>query len=117
MSITPSETERLPYHGPFFVCGPDNPEELGLDWYFTDGRVHTRFRFGRAQQAPRNRVHCGAAATVRDQATGAAVWRAGHQLLAANLNVDYRPPVPAETDVQVEVWLDVVDGRRATSAV
>ncbi len=113
MSSSPSDTERLPYHGPCFVCGPENPDGLGLDWYFTGGRVHTRFQFGRAQQGPRNHVHGGAVAAVLDEAMGAAVWKAGHQVLAANLNVDYRRPVPVETDVEVEAWLDVVEGRKA----
>lgn len=113
MSFNASETERLPYHGPCFVCGPENPAGLGLDWYFTNGRVHTSFRFGRAQQGPRNHVHGGAAAAVLDEAMGAAIWKAGHQVLAANLNVDYRRPVPVETHVAVEAWLDGVEGRKA----
>ncbi len=29
MSDTPSLTQKLPYHGPCFICGPDNPDGLG----------------------------------------------------------------------------------------
>jgi len=41
MSDSATRAERLPYHGPCFICGPDNPEGLGLDWYATDGRIHS----------------------------------------------------------------------------
>jgi acyl-coenzyme A thioesterase PaaI-like protein len=105
--------EKLPYHGPGFICGPDNPEGMGLDWFAVDGRVRSTFRFGESQQGPRNHAHGGAAAAVLDEAMGAAVWRAGHQVLAANLNVDFRQPVPLGIEVVVEAWVDKVKGRKA----
>ena len=39
--------------------------------------------------------------------------RAGHQVLAANLNVDFRQPVPLGIEVVVEAWVDKVKGRKA----
>jgi acyl-coenzyme A thioesterase PaaI-like protein len=105
--------ERLPYHGPCFICGPHNPDGMGLDWYVRAGRIHSAFRFRTAHQGPRNHVHGGAAAAVLDEAMGAAVWRAGHQVLAANLQVDFRAPVPIDVDVEVEAWVTSVDGRKA----
>jgi acyl-coenzyme A thioesterase PaaI-like protein len=110
----PSPTaEKLPYHGPCFICGPDNPEGMGLDWFAVDGRVRSTFRFGGSQQGPKNHAHGGAAAAVLDEAMGAAVWRAGHQVLAANLNVDFRQPVPLDIEVVVEAWVEKVKGRKA----
>lgn len=116
MAHDPTLGERLPYHGPCFICGPDNPEGMGLDWYARDGRIRSSFRFGESQQGPRNHAHGGAAAAVLDEAMGAAVWSAGHQVLAANLNVDFRAPVPLGVEVYVEAWVDAVDGRKARAA-
>jgi acyl-coenzyme A thioesterase PaaI-like protein len=113
MTASTGAGERLPYHGPCFICGPDNPEGLGLDWYAVDGRVQTRFRFSLAQQGPRDFAHGGAAAAVLDEAMGAAVWMAGHQVLSVNLNVDFRKPVPLDVDVVVEAWMTEVRGRKA----
>jgi acyl-coenzyme A thioesterase PaaI-like protein len=108
--------ERLPHHGPCFVCGPENPNGLGLDWYHEEGRIQARFRFEEAQQGPRAHAHGGAAAAVLDEAMGAAAWWAGHRVLAANLSVDFRSPVPLEADVEVEAWVVRVEGRKVWTA-
>ena len=113
MSYVPSQGERLPYHGPCFICGPHNPDGMGLDWYAREGRIHSSFRFSESQQGPRNHAHGGAAAAVLDEAMGAAVWRAGHQVLAANLNVNFRAPIPLDVEVRVEAWVTSVNGRKA----
>ena len=113
MTVQPPRGERLPYHGPCFVCGPDNPGGMGLDWFALEGRIHATFRFRESEQGPRNHAHGGAAAAILDEAMGAAVWKAGHQVLAANLNVDFRVPVPLGVEVRVEAWVAEVDGRKA----
>ena len=113
MSSSSTTPERLPYHGPCFICGPENPSGMGLDWYATDGRIHSTVTFTECQQGPRNHAHGGATAAVLDEAMGAAVWKAGHQVLAANLNVDFRRPVPLETELRIEGWLERVAGRKA----
>ena len=59
--------QKLPYHGRCFICGPDNPAGLGLDWYAAEGRIHSTFCFSESQQGPRNHVHGGAAAAERPQ--------------------------------------------------
>jgi uncharacterized protein (TIGR00369 family) len=113
MSGSTLPREKLPYHGPCFICGPDNPEGMGLDWYASEGRIHSTVTFTEAHQGPRNHAHGGAAAAVLDEAMGAAVWKAGHQVLAANLNVDFRRPVPLGSEVRVEAWMEGVSGRKA----
>jgi uncharacterized protein (TIGR00369 family) len=116
MSDSPPEPRKLPHHGPCFVCGPENPSGIGLDWYDLGGTIHARFRFAEPQQGPRDHAHGGAAAAVLDEAMGAAAWRAGHRVLAANLNVDFRKPVPLGPEVEVEAWVTSVKGRKVTTA-
>jgi len=103
---------RLPYHGPCFICGPDNPAGMGLDWYSAEGRIHTSFCFTASHQGPRDHTHGGATAAVLDEAMGAAAWLAGHRVLAANLSVDFRKPVPIDAVVEVEAWVVRVDGKK-----
>ena len=62
MTDPPPPAEKLPYHGPCYICGPDNPGGMGLDWFAVDGRVRSTFRFEESQQGPPNHAHGGAAA-------------------------------------------------------
>jgi len=116
MTNTKPPTRQLPYHGPCFVCGPDNPNGIGVDWFVTEGEVHTELQFTESQQGPRNHAHGGAAAAVLDEAMGASVWTAGHKALAANLNVNFRRPLPLNVTVIVEGWVTEVAGRKVYSA-
>jgi len=94
------------------VCGPDNPNGIGLDWFITNDKAHTEFRFTKSQQGPQNHAHGGAAAAVLDEAMGAAVWTAGNKALLANLTVNFRRPIPLDVKVSVEGWVTEVAGRK-----
>jgi uncharacterized protein (TIGR00369 family) len=113
MNNPDAATRRLPYHGPCFVCGPDNENGIGLDWFVTGEQVHTELVFTESQQGPRNHAHGGAAAAVLDEAMGASVWTAGHKALAANLNVNFKRPVPLNATVTVDARVTEVKGRKA----
>lgn len=104
---------KLPHHGPCFICGPDNPNGLGVDFYdIGDGRVETRFRFGLSQQGPPGHAHGGSIAAVLDEVMGAAVWRAGHPVLAARLEIDYRKPTPLDKPLVATGWVVSVRGKQ-----
>lgn len=109
-------TGPLPGHGACYICGTDNPEGLGLIWYEEAGVVVSEFTLGRGQQGPPGHVHGGASAAILDEAMGKAVWRAGHQVLAANLNVDYRRPTPLGVALRAEAWVDRAEGRKVYAA-
>src|SRR5579859_3317215 len=84
-SSTGGATERLPSHGPCFICGPDNPKGMALHFLeVAGGRVEARFRYELPQQGPPGHAHGGAIAAVLDEVMGAAVWRAGHPVLLAH---------------------------------
>lgn len=107
------EALELPGHGYCYICGPENPRGMGLVWYERErGRVHSEFTLSRDYQGPPGHVHGGASAAVLDEGMGKAVWRAGHQVLAANLNVDYRKPLPLGAPLRCEAWVERVEGRK-----
>lgn len=85
---------KLPGHGACFVCGADNPRSIGLTWYEENGEIVTEFVFDEGQQGPPGHLHGGASAAVLDEAMGAAVWTAGLRVVAANLEINYKQPVP-----------------------
>lgn len=110
--------KTLPEHGLCFVCGQQNPNGMGLTWYTRPDEQHglvlfTDFLFTLAQQGPPGHAHGGASAAVLDEAMGAVCWQSGLQVLLANLNLDYHLPVPLETPLRLEAWVDKRNGRKA----
>jgi len=118
----------LPEHGSCFVCGTENEKGMGVVWCvqmasasqdhekpLSPGTVHiyANFEFDEAQQGPPGHAHGGASAAVIDEAMGAVVWQSGLRALLANLNLDYRLPVPLHTPLRAEAWLERVEGRKA----
>lgn len=96
----------LPEHGACFVCGSENPRSMGLTWYLQeDGGIYAQFTFNLTHQGPPGHVHGGASAAVLDEAMGAAVWRAGLQVVAARLEVDYRRPLPLEVTATIQACI------------
>lgn len=103
--------QRLPEHGPCFVCGAENPHGIGAVWYErADGVITAELVLGEAQQGPPGYVHGGASAAVLDEVMGAAVWRRGYHVALVKLSVDYRCPVPLGQRFFVEGQLEGRDG-------
>ncbi len=75
--------------------------------------IYAEFEFDEAQQGPPGHAHGGASAAVIDEAMGAVVWQSGLQALLANLNLDYRLPVPLHTPLRAEAELQKLEGRKA----
>lgn len=102
----------IPEHGDCFVCGTENPHSIGVTWYAReDGAIVASHVFTLAQQGPPGYAHGGASAAVLDEAMGFTVWRAGFSVVAVNLTVDYRRPVPLGETVSIEARLADRQGR------
>ncbi|GAB4492174.1 MAG: hypothetical protein Fur0016_26440 [Anaerolineales bacterium] len=83
------------------MCGPENPRSIGLTWFEADGEIFAEFAFDEGQQGPPAHLHGGASAAVLDEAMGAAVWTAGLRVVAVNLEINYKQPVPLGQRVTV----------------
>jgi len=107
----------IPEHGPCFVCGTENPAAIGARWFVDEqGHVHAELSLSERQQGPPAHAHGGALAALLDEAMGVAVWHAGYKVVAANLNVDYRRPVPLGAGCHVEAWVVEQEGRKVFTA-
>jgi acyl-coenzyme A thioesterase PaaI-like protein len=110
---TKSILKQLPEHGSCFVCGSENPHNFGIHWYVDEkGVVSSKFTLTLAQQGPPGHAHGGASAAVLDEVMGAAVWQAGYTVAAANLNINYRKPVPLEQPLSTKGYITRRNGRK-----
>jgi acyl-coenzyme A thioesterase PaaI-like protein len=107
-----SRSIELPGHGSCFICGTENRSGLGIVFRLEGDRVRTTFTLDERQQGPPKHAHGGCLSSVLDEAMGAAVWCAGHPVVAARLEIDFRRAVPLGRALEVEAWVTSVDGRK-----
>ncbi|MCX6080037.1 MAG: hypothetical protein NTW32_10930 [Chloroflexi bacterium] len=101
--------EKIPEHGSCFVCGTQNPQSVGVTWYKNeDGTIHAEMIFTTAHQGPPAHAHGGASAAVLDEAMGAAVWQAGYSVVAVNLEINYKKPIPLGQNIAIDARIDEV---------
>lgn len=110
---SPSSLKQLPEHGPCFICGSENPHNLGIHWYVDQkGVVSSEFTLTLAQQGPPGHAHGGLSAAVLDEVMGAAVWQAGYTVAAAKIEVHYRKPVPLGQPIRTQGYVTRRNGRK-----
>ena len=107
---------QIPYHGSCFVCGNENPHGIGITMFVDDDGVLTsEFTLDEAQQGPPGHTHGGASAAILDEVMGLVVWAAGHKVLAANININYRKPLPLHQPLRAEARIAEVGERKIIS--
>ncbi len=80
-----------------------------------DKEIVGRAWFGPGAEGPPGHAHGGSTAAVLDESMGAAVWAAGYTVLTGELTVKYLRPLPLETTVTMETWLEDADGRKVVA--
>jgi len=85
---------------------------MGVTWNLMEDRsISTKVTLGLSQQGPPGYAHGGASAALLDEAMGSAVWSAGHQVVSVNLQVNYKKPLPLETPIWVNAFVESIEGR------
>jgi acyl-coenzyme A thioesterase PaaI-like protein len=77
-----------------------------------DGALVGRAWFGPRCEGPPGHAHGGAIASVLDDVMGNGAWLAGHRVVAATIEVEFKKPVPLETIATFETHVDKVEGKR-----
>lgn len=77
-----------------------------------DQSLVARIWFGPETEGPPGHAHGGSLAAVLDEVLGLAAWAAGHAIVVANLNVNFRCLLPILQVVQVDTEIVSVDGRK-----
>lgn len=92
------------------LAGEDKLEEYKLSISKDRQRLRAIARLGRAACGHPHIIHGGAIASLLDDAMGSLFLSTGLGTgFTANLNVDYRRPLPAGTDVEIQCSVDRVE--------
>lgn len=94
------------------LIGPRNPIAPPARFEIRDGRVHGSVRLGAAYVGPPRSVHGGIIAALFDEVLGSV--NVANELggMTGTLRVVYRAPTPIDEDLQLEGWVDRVEGRK-----
>lgn len=96
-----------------FVSGDPEGQRFRTKYYRTvDQALVARIWFGPETEGPPGHAHGGSLAAVLDEVLGLAAWAAGHPIVVANLNVNFRCLLPILQVVQVDTEIVSVDGRK-----
>jgi acyl-coenzyme A thioesterase PaaI-like protein len=68
--------------------------------------------FGPGAEGPPGFCHGGSQAALLDEAMGAVVWVAGHTVLAAKIEINFRRSIPLETAVTVTAGIQRIEGKK-----
>jgi acyl-coenzyme A thioesterase PaaI-like protein len=108
MTKSAATSEKPLAHGALngcFGCGDDNAAGLHLQFFVDEEqrvlcRVHLATRF----QGPPGHAHGGIIATLLDEAMSKANRHRNITAMTRHMSIDYRRPVPLETDLVLEGW-------------
>ena len=92
----------------------DQPKGFGAQFEYNEksGQIIGKVTIDSAKEGPPKHAHGGSLATLIDEAMGACCWMNGHKVLAANLNINFKKPVPLNTELTIIGEVDHVDGRK-----
>jgi acyl-coenzyme A thioesterase PaaI-like protein len=96
-----------------FVSGDPQGQRFRTCYYRkSDQSLVARIWFGPETEGPPGHAHGGSLAAVLDEVLGLAAWAAGHAIVVANLNVNFRCLLPILQVVQVDTEIVSVAGRK-----
>jgi uncharacterized protein (TIGR00369 family) len=108
MTKSAATSEKPLAHGALngcFGCGDDNPAGLHLQFFVDEEqRVLCRVHLDRQFQGPPGHAHGGIIATLLDEAMSKANRHRNITAMTRHMSIDYRRPVPLETDLVLEGW-------------
>jgi uncharacterized protein (TIGR00369 family) len=96
-----------------FGCGGDNAAGMKLvfELNLETKRTHGRFALGASYAGGAGFAHGGIIAVVLDEAMGKLSKLNDEKAVTAELNIEYRKPVPVDRDIVVEGWQVEEKGR------
>jgi len=94
------------------LVGPLNPLAPPMEFEVRGGRVHGKVTYGAPYVGPPQHVHGGIIAATLDELLGSTnlVHMVGG--MTGTLTIRYRRPTPVLKEIELEGWLDRVDGRK-----
>ena len=106
-------SEFFPYSP---VVGPLNPLAPPIDVHYDGERTRGTSRLGPSYVGPPGMVHGGFIALLFDELLGATNVSNGLGAFTGTLTVRYERPTPIEAELELESWIDRVEGRKVITA-
>ena len=99
---------------PCFGCGGANPRGMRLAFEQDEARqrIVGRFHLGEEYQGGSGFLHGGIIALLLDEAMGKAARFHSSQAVTAELRVEYKRPIPVNSDIVVEGFVTRREGRQ-----
>jgi acyl-coenzyme A thioesterase PaaI-like protein len=94
------------------VVGETSPFAPPFEWTVDGGRARATATLGAPYEGPPGYVHGGMIALIFDEVLGMANISNGTPGMTGTLKVRYRKPTPLRRPVEVEGWVERVEGRR-----
>lgn len=96
-----------------FISGDPEGQRFRINYFRRQNQaLVARIWFGPETEGPPEHAHGGSMAAVLDEVLGLAAWSAGHAIVVANLNVNFRCLLPILQVVQVDTEIVSVEGRK-----
>ena len=92
--------------------GWSNPLSPGLNMWFENDRAHGSVNCGWAYEGPPTCIHGGYIAAIFDQFMGMAQILGKQPGMTGTLKVRYLRPTPLNRDLDLEAWVEKVEGRK-----
>ncbi len=92
--------------------GWSNPLAPGLNMWFDGERARGTVNCGWAYEGPPQHIHGGYVAAIFDQFMGMAQILGKQPGMTGRLTVRYHSPTPLNTDLDLEAWVEKVEGRK-----
>lgn len=94
------------------IIGPLNPLSGDVEFTVVDGRTRGRANLGSQFNGPPGMVHGGVIALLFDELLGATNVCNGLGGFTGTLSIRYERPTWIETELELESWVDRVEGRK-----
>lgn len=110
----PFEFRPTPDGPPRFVSGDRSGERIRARYFLrtSDQSLLGNVWFGPWAQGPPGHAHGGSIAALLDETMGSLCWVRGYWVLVANLNVDFKAPVPLNRVIRVDSTIERIEGRK-----
>jgi len=103
-----------PHRATCFGCGPDNPAGIGLRMRVDGDDVRADLVFDERHGGAPGLAHGGAVAAALDDLFGGVLVVLESPAVTANLNVDFRAPVPLGKELALTARCTGMNGRKLT---
>jgi hypothetical protein len=92
--------------------GWSNPLAPGMNMWFDGDRARGTVNCGWAYEGPPQHIHGGYVAAIFDQFMGMAQMMGKQPGMTGKLTVRYHQPTPLNTELELEAWVEKLEGRK-----